>query len=175
MATESARGPPRGRGRKEAWWEEGAGEAESAAPGSGVERSGDGTQRKAAGSAGSAVGAGIAAAATRERSVSWHSSADAEARWWRWGKVEGEPHSRSRDGVGASVLFARTMRWVGTWGWVRVRPPIFPSHQPERCVQRPHVNPRLPKYILPLISSIYFYILDDRLNKIKIYTIYLKI
>lgn len=67
MATESARGPPRGRGRKEAWWEEGAGEAESAAPGSGVERSGDGTQRKAAGSAGSAVGAGIAAAATRER------------------------------------------------------------------------------------------------------------
>lgn len=79
MATESARGPPRGRGRKEAWWEEGAGEAESAAPGSGVERSGDGTQRKAAGSAGSAVGAGIAAAATRERSVSWHSSADAEA------------------------------------------------------------------------------------------------
>jgi hypothetical protein len=70
---------------------------------------------------------------------------------------------------------ARTMRWVGTWGWVRVRPPIFPSHQPERCVQRPHVNPRLPKYILPLISSIYFYILDDRLNKIKIYIIHLKI
>jgi hypothetical protein len=39
--------------------EEGAGEAESAMSGSGVERSEDGMQRKAVGSTGSAVGAGI--------------------------------------------------------------------------------------------------------------------
>jgi hypothetical protein len=44
--------------------EEGTREAESAAPGSGVERSEDRTQRKAAESAGSAVGVGIAAAAS---------------------------------------------------------------------------------------------------------------
>jgi hypothetical protein len=44
---------------------EGAREVKSEAPGSGMERSGDGTQNKAAGRAGSAVGAGIAAAALR--------------------------------------------------------------------------------------------------------------
>lgn len=66
MAAERPRGPPRGGGRKEAWWEEGAGEAENAAPGRGGESRGDGTQRKATGSAGSAAGAGIAAAARRE-------------------------------------------------------------------------------------------------------------
>ena len=41
-------GPPRGHERNEEWWEKGAREAESVAPGNGVERSGDGTQRKAA-------------------------------------------------------------------------------------------------------------------------------
>jgi hypothetical protein len=46
--------------------DEGAGEVESATPGSGVVRSGDRTQRKAAGSAGSAVGEGIAAAASQQ-------------------------------------------------------------------------------------------------------------
>jgi hypothetical protein len=45
--------------------EEGAGEVKSEVPGSGVERSRDGTQNKAAGRAGSAVGAGIAVAALR--------------------------------------------------------------------------------------------------------------
>jgi hypothetical protein len=47
MATESARGPPHGRGRKEGWWEEGAGEAEGEVSGIGLERRGDETQRKA--------------------------------------------------------------------------------------------------------------------------------
>jgi hypothetical protein len=62
MVTKSAQGLLRGRTRKDAWWEEGEREAESAASGSGLERSGDGTQRKAARSAGSAVGVGIMAA-----------------------------------------------------------------------------------------------------------------
>jgi hypothetical protein len=70
MVTESAQGSSCGHGRKEAQWEEGAGEPESAALGSGLERSGDGMQRKAAGNAGSAVGAGIAAAHNEERSIS---------------------------------------------------------------------------------------------------------
>jgi hypothetical protein len=65
MATESPQGPPCGRTRKEAWWEEGAREAKSVASGSGLERSGDRTPRKAAGSAGSAVGTGIMAARRR--------------------------------------------------------------------------------------------------------------
>jgi hypothetical protein len=60
----SAQGSPHRCGRKEAWWEEGAGEADNAAPRSGVERSRS-MQRKAAGSAGSAVRAGIVPAATR--------------------------------------------------------------------------------------------------------------
>ena len=71
MATEGARGPPRGRGRKEAWWEEGAGEAKSAVSGSSLERSGNRTQRKAVESAGLTVGAGIATVHDEERSVSW--------------------------------------------------------------------------------------------------------
>ena len=66
MVTESTRGPPRGCGVKEAWWEESAKGAESA-----VSRSGDGTQRKGIGSAGSAVSAGIAAMRDKERSISW--------------------------------------------------------------------------------------------------------
>jgi hypothetical protein len=49
MATESAQGPPRGRRRKEAWWEEGTVEAKSVAPGSDVERSGDGTRGRPSG------------------------------------------------------------------------------------------------------------------------------
>jgi type IV secretory pathway TrbL component len=66
MAIESTQGSPRRCGRKEAWWEEGVGEAKSAAS-----RSGDRTQRKAAGSAGSTVGAGITTMHKEERSVSW--------------------------------------------------------------------------------------------------------
>jgi hypothetical protein len=45
-------------------------EAESETLGTGLERSGDGTQRKAARRAGSAIGAGIAAARDEERSIS---------------------------------------------------------------------------------------------------------
>ena len=51
--------------------EEGAGEAKSAVSGSSLERSGNRTQRKAAGSAGLTVGAGIATVHDEERSVSW--------------------------------------------------------------------------------------------------------
>ena len=47
-------------------------EAESAAPGSGVERSGDEIQRKDAGSADSAVGAGIVAAEARRNCATRH-------------------------------------------------------------------------------------------------------
>ena len=49
----------------------GRGEAKSAVSGSSLERSGDGTQRKAVGSAGLTVGAGIATVHDEERSVSW--------------------------------------------------------------------------------------------------------
>jgi hypothetical protein len=68
MATEiAARGPPRVRGRREAWWEDGrAGEAEMAAVVSGGESRGHDTQRKAAGIPGSAAGAGIPAVSRRE-------------------------------------------------------------------------------------------------------------
>ena len=43
MAIQSTQGPSPGRGRKEAWWEEGAGEAESAASCNSLERNGDKT------------------------------------------------------------------------------------------------------------------------------------
>jgi hypothetical protein len=97
-ATARGRGP-RDRGRKEAW-------EEATEAGSGGEehgrRNGDGTERKAAGSAGSAeaaaseeaVGGGIAAAPVS------HSRAG-----MAWGRRGDEPHSQG----GASVLLG----WVG--------------------------------------------------------------
>jgi hypothetical protein len=80
MAMERSRGLPRGRMRKETRWEEGTWEAESAASRSGLETSGDGTQRKAARNAGSAVSAGIVAARDEERLVSCEVGSS-EAKW----------------------------------------------------------------------------------------------
>jgi len=121
MATESARGPRRG--RKEARWEEeGAGEAEteSAAPGSGAERSGDGTHRKAAGSAGSAVGAGIAATRRGQSRGIRVRGGGARARWWSGGGGEGKvSHTAGRRGV--RVGFVRDDDVDVCWVWVRVR------------------------------------------------------
>ena len=59
-------GEPHGCERKEACWEEG-----SAALG-GLERSGDGTQRKATGSTGLAVSAGIVGACDKKMLVSYN-------------------------------------------------------------------------------------------------------
>jgi hypothetical protein len=88
--------------RKEARWEEGAGEAESAASGSE-----EGMQRKAVGSAGSTIGASIVVACDEERSISWsgqqrggvRNTATVRRKWARGVLLNGRPRLSTMVGV----------------------------------------------------------------------------